>query len=88
MIKILIAIVSVIAVAGILGLIRRIDKITPDTMITHVRKHGKRWETHSGCLRDAQTEGWLWGATKRGEIIDVSTGKRTGRVLRQITKRK
>ena len=88
MMQVLIAIVPIIAVAGILGLIRRADKITPDTMITHVRSGGKTWQKHSGCLRDAQMEGWIWGATKRGEIIEVQTGKRTGRRLRQITKRK
>jgi hypothetical protein len=67
--------------------LRRGDVVTPHTRIKAVRAGGKAWTAYSGCLRDAQLEGWKWAVLKNNEIIEVKTGKRTGRKFVQRNKK-
>lgn len=77
--KIAFALIVALAGIGAVAIIKRLRRITPDTMIVKVRSCGKAWSDYSGCLRDAQMEGWIWGVTRRDEIIRIQTGEPTGR---------
>ena len=84
--KIISAIIGALIGIGVVAAIKRLRRITPDTMIVKVRSNGKAWTDYSGCLLDAQMEGWRWGVTRRGEIIRIQTGEPTGRRFVQIKK--
>ncbi len=53
--------------------------LPPETPLIGVRKHGRAWVKYSGCIRDADLEGWEYGALESREIINVMTGRPIGR---------
>lgn len=79
------ALAVLVALAAIAAMLRT-KKTAPDAPIVAVRSGARRWTPFSGCLRDAQTEGWVWAADKSDNIIEAATGRRTGRVLRKFGK--
>ena len=80
--------VAVLVVAFLIVLLlRRKNAVSPESPIKAVRAGGKTWTPYSGCLRDAQTEGWKWAALRDGRIIDVARMKDTARRLGETNKR-
>ncbi len=83
----LIAIAGACAGIAVVALIRHLRKITPDTMLIATKSNAKRWQKFSGCVRDAQEEGYTFGADQRNEIIDLHTMKKTGRYIVNLKKK-
>jgi hypothetical protein len=81
-----IAIVALIAFVALVLITRQCPIVSLDSQIKAVRAGGKTWTPYSGCLRDAQLEGWKWAALRDGRIIEVATMRDTGRRLRELKK--
>jgi hypothetical protein len=55
-------------------------------MIVGVRKGGRPWIKFRGTLLDARVERYDFAALENGAIIDVKTGRKTGRKIVTLKK--
>ena len=75
------AAIVALAIIAFVQMITRGAKVPPETMIIGVRKGGRNWVRFRGTLLDARVEAYDFAALESGEIIEVNTGRKTGRKI-------
>jgi hypothetical protein len=86
MMELAIAFVSLAVILAVAAVIRYGSKVPPETMIVGVRKGGHPWIKFHGTLLDARIEQYDFAALENGEIVDVKTGRKTGRKIVTLKK--
>jgi hypothetical protein len=79
--KIVSALICLLVIMTVAIITRRGAKVPPETMIIGVRKGGRNWVRFRGTLLDARVEAYDFAALESGEIIEVNTGRKTGRKI-------
>jgi hypothetical protein len=75
--KLATALISLLVIMVIAIIIRRADKVPPETPIIAVRREHRAWIRFSGSLMDARIECYDFAAIEGGEIVAVRTGRKT-----------